>query len=196
MRDLENTMQDIDQASSRITDILTLIDGIAFQTNLLALNASVEAARAGEHGRGFAVVAQEVRNLAERSQNAAHEIRAVIDQSVEAARLGGERAKQASETMGEITTSINKVHDVLEEISASTREQSSGVAEVNTAVNELDTVTQQNAAMVNQTSSVAAKMSQLAVQLNALIEAFELGTDPRDEPTALLGQADQRSRAA
>jgi methyl-accepting chemotaxis protein len=190
MRDLENTMQDIDQASSRITDILTLIDGIAFQTNLLALNASVEAARAGEHGRGFAVVAQEVRNLAERSQTAAHEIRAVIDQSVEAARLGSERAKQASETMGEIINSINKVHDVLEEISASTREQSSGVAEVNTAVNELDAVTQQNAAMVNQTSSVATQMSQLAAQLNALIEAFELGANERDVPTALLGRAD------
>ncbi|NBC49209.1 MAG: HAMP domain-containing protein [Gammaproteobacteria bacterium] len=191
MRELETTMQEIDQASSRITDIVTLIDGIAFQTNLLALNASVEAARAGEHGRGFAVVAQEVRNLAERSRNAAHEIRNVLEQSVEASRLGTDRARQASQAMGEIITSINKVHDVLEEISASTREQSSGVAEVNTAVAELDTVTQQNAAMVNQTSSVAAQMSELASHLNALIDAFELGTESDEESAALPQQPNQ-----
>ncbi|MFP4061283.1 MAG: methyl-accepting chemotaxis protein [Halochromatium sp.] len=186
MRELETTMQEIDQASSRITDIVTLIDGIAFQTNILALNASVEAARAGEHGRGFGVVAQEVRTLAERSQDAAREIRTFIEASVESSRLGTERVQQVSQTMGKIMTSINNVHDVLGEISASAREQSAGVAEVNTAVTELDTVTQQNAAMVNQTSSSAARMRELAEHLNTLIDAFELGNEePLDERPAL-----------
>ncbi|WP_201244133.1 methyl-accepting chemotaxis protein [Halochromatium salexigens] len=185
MQELETTMQDIDRASSRITDIVTLIDGIAFQTNILALNASVEAARAGEHGLGFGVVAQEVRTLAERSREAAREIRTVINESVETSRLGTDRVRQASQTMGKIMTSINSVHDVLEEISASTREQSSGVAEVNTAVTELDTVTQQNAAMVNQTSSSAAQMRELAEHLNALIDAFELGAELHDARPAL-----------
>ena len=185
MRELETTMQQIDRASSRITDIVTLIDGIAFQTNILALNASVEAARAGQHGLGFGVVAQEVRTLAERSQQAAREIRSVIDESVETSRLGTERVQQVSHTMSNIMTSISNVNDVLGEISASAREQSSGVAEVNTAVTELDTVTQQNAAMVNQTSSSAAHMRQLAEHLNALIEAFELGNEQHDERPAL-----------
>ena len=186
MHELETTMQEIDQASSRITDIVTLIDGIAFQTNILALNASVEAARAGEHGRGFGVVAQEVRTLAERSQEASRAIRAVIEESVKSARLGTERVQQVSQTMSKIMTSINNVHDVLGEISASAREQSAGVAEVNTAVTELDTVTQQNAAMVNQMSSSAARMRELAEQLNALIDAFELGNEaPPDERPAL-----------
>jgi methyl-accepting chemotaxis protein len=187
MQELRTTMHEIDQASARITDIVTLIDGIAFQTNILALNASVEAARAGEHGRGFAVVAQEVRTLAERSRQAAHEIRDVTEESVKTSRLGLNKVEQASESMTKILDSISNVNDVLEEISASTREQSSAVAEVNTAVTELDTVTQQNAAMVNQTSSSAAQMRSLAEHLNALIDAFELGATQQDEGNALPG---------
>jgi len=178
MRELRKTMQAIDEASSRIQDIVTLIDSIAFQTNILALNASVEAARAGEHGRGFAVVAQEVRTLAERSRQAASEIREVTEQSVKTSQFGTAKVRQASESMETIMNSIKNVNDVLEEISASTREQSAAVAEVNTAVTELDTVTQQNAAMVNNTSSSAAQMSTLAEHLNALIDAFELGSSP------------------
>ncbi|NEX16953.1 MAG: methyl-accepting chemotaxis protein [Halochromatium sp.] len=184
MQELQTTMQDIDQASSRITDIVTLIDGIAFQTNILALNASVEAARAGEHGRGFAVVAQEVRTLAERSRQAAREIRDVTEQSVKTSQLGTHKVQQTSESMGTIMHSIQNVNDVLEEISASTRQQSAAVAEVNTAVTELDTVTQQNAAMVNQTSSSAAQMRTLAEHLNTLIDAFELGAEAQDAQQA------------
>ncbi len=187
MQQLQTTMHDIDHASSRITDIVTLIDGIAFQTNILALNASVEAARAGEHGRGFAVVAHEVRTLAERSQQAASEIRDVTEESVKTSRRGRENVEQTSESMGTIMNSINNVHEVLEEISASAREQSTAVAEVNTAVTELDTVTQQNAAMVNQTSSSAAQMRTLAEHLNALIDAFELGASEKTEQAALPG---------
>lgn len=185
MQELRSTMHDIDHASARITDIVTLIDGIAFQTNILALNASVEAARAGEHGRGFAVVAQEVRTLAERSRQAAREIRDVTEESVKTSRLGLNKVEQASEAMTKILDSIGNVNDVLEEISASTREQSSAVAEVNTAVTELDAVTQQNAAMVNQTSSSATQMRSLAEHLNAMIDAFELGATQQEEGNAL-----------
>lgn len=187
MKELEETMHDIDAASAKITEIVSLIDGISFQTNLLALNASVEAARAGEQGRGFAVVAQEVRNLAERSRAASSEIREVVEHSVEAARLGTIKAQQANSTMGDITKSIDRVNNVLQQISVGAQEQAKGVAEVNTAVNELDSVTQQNASMVNQSSSAAAQMSRLAEQLNALLDAFELGTDSAEQPAALPG---------
>ena len=180
MQSVERTMTDIDKSSSRIAEIVSLIDGIAFQTNILALNASVEAARAGEHGRGFAVVAQEVRTLASRSGDAAHEIRALIDTSVAHARDGSIIVQQAGETMREIVTSVTRVSDVIAEISAGAREQTAGIGQINTAVTEMDTMTQQNAAMVQQTSTAAAEMRRHAQDLSKLVGTFVLG---EEEPT-------------
>ena len=205
MQSVERTMTDIDKSSSRIAEIVTLIDGIAFQTNILALNASVEAARAGEHGRGFAVVAQEVRALASRSGEAAHEIRALIDTSVAHARDGSIMVQQAGETMREIVTSVTRVSDVIAEISAGAREQTAGIGQINTAVTEMDTMTQQNAAMVQQTSAAAAEMRRHAQHLSELVGTFVLGEEdspqsvttppkPLRSVPALLHQADPKPR--
>lgn len=177
MKSVERTMSDIDTSASRISEIITLIDGIAFQTNILALNASVEAARAGEHGRGFAVVAQEVRTLASRSGDAAREIRTLIDASVSHTREGTTIVKQAGTTMQEIVNSVARVTDVIAEISAGAREQNAGIGQINTAVAEMDTMTQQNAAMVQQTSSAATEMRHHAERLDSLIGTFVLGED-------------------
>ena len=207
MQSVERTMTDIDKSSSRIAEIVTLIDGIAFQTNILALNASVEAARAGEHGRGFAVVAQEVRALASRSGEAAHEIRALIDTSVAHARDGSSMVQQAGETMREIVTSVTRVSDVIAEISAGAREQTAGIGQINTAVTEMDTMTQQNAAMVQQTSTAAAEMRRHAQHLSELVGTFVLGEEelPQSATTppkplrsvpALPHQADPKPRQA
>ncbi|GAB6871663.1 methyl-accepting chemotaxis protein [Halomonas shantousis] len=177
MSQVERTMDDINASSSKISDIITMIDSIAFQTNILALNASVEAARAGEHGRGFAVVAQEVRTLASRSGEASREIRALIDTSVTHTKSGAELVRNAGQTMREMVTSVARVTDVIGEISAAAREQSSGIGQVNTAVAEMDTMTQQNSAMVQESSAAASEMRRHAEHLRELIDTFVLGDD-------------------
>ena len=177
MEQVESTMRDINDSASRISDIITMIDSIAFQTNILALNASVEAARAGEHGRGFAVVAEEVRILASRSSDASKEIRALIDASVQHTHSGAELVRDAGATMREIVESVAKVTDVIGEITAGAKEQSSGIGQVNTAVAEMDAMTQQNAAMVQESTTAAANMRRHAEHLNQLINSFVLGED-------------------
>ncbi|MEC9483867.1 MAG: methyl-accepting chemotaxis protein [Halomonas sp.] len=195
MSQVERTMDDINASAAKISEIISMIDSIAFQTNILALNASVEAARAGEHGRGFAVVAQEVRPLASRSGEASREIRALIDTSVSHTRSGAELVRSAGETMHEIVSSVARVTDVIGEISAGAREQSSGIGQVNIAVAEMDTMTQQNAAMVQQTSSAASTMREHAQRLNQLIGSFVLGEEtgsPRDRQAPPALQAPSR----
>ncbi len=153
-----NTMDAISGSSRKIADIIGVIDGIAFQTNILALNASVEAARAGEQGRGFAVVAGEVRNLAQRSAQAASEIKTLINDSVDKVRGGSELVQQAGTTMQEIVSSVQRVSDLIGEISRVATEQSSGLAQVHGTVNQLDQMTQQNAALVEQSAAAASSM--------------------------------------
>ncbi|WP_460542993.1 methyl-accepting chemotaxis protein [Halomonas shantousis] len=174
MRQVENTMDEITASSQQISEIISLIDGIAFQTNILALNASVEAARAGEHGRGFAVVAQEVRTLASRSSDASRDIRELIDTSVSRTQYGAKLVKETGRTMQEIVDSIARVTDVIGEISAGAREQNLGIAQVNTAVTELDTMTQHNAALVEESNNAAGGMREQAASLSALIASFRL----------------------
>ncbi|MEA2117855.1 methyl-accepting chemotaxis protein [Halovibrio sp. HP20-50] len=193
MGQVETTMQDINDSASRISDIITMIDAIAFQTNILALNASVEAARAGEHGRGFAVVAQEVRVLASRSSDASKEIRALIDASVQHTNSGAKLVRSAGDTMREIVSSVAKVTDVIGEITAGAKEQSSGIGQINTAVAEMDTMTQQNAAMVEESTTAAANMRRHAEQLNELISSFVLGEDePSPRHQALASPSSQQ----
>jgi len=168
------TMADINSASTKIADIIGVIDGIAFQTNILALNAAVEAARAGEQGRGFAVVASEVRNLAQRSAQAAKEIKGLIEDSVGKVDNGSHLVEQAGRTMQEIVTSVRHVADVVAEISAASREQSAGIEEVNRAITQMDQVTQQNAALVEEAAAAAASMQDQAAQLAQLVTVFRL----------------------
>ncbi|MGO3057223.1 MAG: methyl-accepting chemotaxis protein [Halomonas sp.] len=175
MTQMESKMGAISESSNKISDIIGLIDSIAFQTNILALNASVEAARAGEQGRGFAVVANEVRTLASRSATAAQDIRALIDVSVNHAKEGNHIVKSAAQQMQEIHRSITQVSDVIGEITAGAREQTAGIEQVNTAVAEMDTMTQQNASMVSQNASLAAQMRNNAERLAQLMSEFILG---------------------
>jgi methyl-accepting chemotaxis protein len=167
------TMSAIQESSRRISDIIGVIDGIAFQTNILALNAAVEAARAGEQGRGFAVVASEVRSLAQRSANAAREIKGLITDSVEKVETGTAQVNQAGQTIGEVVQQVRKVNDLIAEISASSTEQSQGVGQINVAVNQLDQTTQQNAALVEETSAAAESLRQQAQQLAQSVSAFK-----------------------
>jgi len=162
------TMKGINEASRKISDIIGVIDGIAFQTNILALNAAVEAARAGEQGRGFAVVASEVRSLAGRSAEAAKEIKRLIGTSVERVERGSALVDQAGSTMTEVVASIRRVTDIMSEISAASSEQSAGVSQVGEAVQQMDQVTQQNAALVEQ---MAAATSSLKSQANDLVQS-------------------------
>jgi methyl-accepting chemotaxis protein len=150
------TMDEINASSRKIGDIIGTIDGIAFQTNILALNAAVEAARAGEQGRGFAVVAGEVRSLAQRSAEAAREIKGLIGASVDRVEAGTRLVQDAGGTMGEIVASVQRVSDIIAEISAAASEQSQGIGQVNAAVTQLDQMTQQNAALVEQSAAAAA----------------------------------------
>ncbi len=167
-----DTMQDIHVSSTKINDIIGVIDGIAFQTNILALNAAVEAARAGESGRGFAVVASEVRSLAGRSAEAAREIKNLISASVEKVAAGTLIVEGAGKTMAEMVTHANEINEILSEISTATKEQATGVDEVVKAIHQLDSHTQQNAALVEETSASAASLSEQAQKLTGEIARF------------------------
>ena len=169
------TMDEIQASSRRIADIIGTIDGIAFQTNILALNAAVEAARAGEQGRGFAVVAGEVRSLAQRSAEAAREIKSLIGTSVDKVEAGSRLVKDAGSTMDEIVASVQRVADIIGEISAAAAEQSQGIGQVNTAVTHLDQMTQQNAALVEQSAAAAESLKEQAQRLTQVVGAFRLG---------------------
>lgn len=169
------TMKGINDASRKISDIISVIDGIAFQTNILALNAAVEAARAGEQGRGFAVVASEVRSLAGRSAEAAKEIKMLINASVERVEQGTALVDQAGTTMTEVVSSIRRVTDLMGEISAASNEQAAGVSQVGEAVVQMDQVTQQNAALVEEMAAAASSLQNQAADLVQVVAVFKLG---------------------
>ena len=169
------TMDEINASSRKIADITGVIDGIAFQTNILALNAAVEAARAGEQGRGFAVVATEVRALAQRSAQAAREIKGLIGDSVGKVRDGSELVDSAGRTMGEIVAQVRNVNEMLSQISRATAEQTDGIGQVNDAVSQLDQVTQQNAALVEESAAAAESLKSQAARLVSAVAVFRLG---------------------
>lgn len=169
-----STMDEIAAASKKISDIISVIDGIAFQTNILALNAAVEAARAGEQGRGFAVVASEVRSLASRSGAAAREIKDLIGASVEKVETGSRLVADAGLTMDQIVGSVQKVSDIIGDISAASGEQRDGIGQVNTAVTRLDEMTQQNAAMVEQSAAASENLKEQAQRLSQVMATFKL----------------------
>ncbi|MFJ3044577.1 methyl-accepting chemotaxis protein [Herbaspirillum chlorophenolicum] len=168
------TMNSINASSKKIVDIISVIDGIAFQTNILALNAAVEAARAGEQGRGFAVVASEVRSLAQRSASAAKEIKALIDDSVDKVSNGSRLVEQAGVTMSEVVTSVQRVTDVVVEISAASQEQSAGIEQINHAITQMDQTTQQNAALVEQAAAAAQALQDQAHRLTEVVSVFKI----------------------
>ncbi len=176
VHDVVTTMNAISDSSHRIADIIGVIDGIAFQTNILALNASVEAARAGEQGRGFAVVAGEVRSLAQRSAQAASEIRTLIQDSVDKVRGGGALVAQAGATMQEIVASVQRVNDLVSEISHGAAEQSASLAQVHGTVNELDQMTRQNAALVEQSAAAAMRMREQVDRVAHAVQVFRTGS--------------------
>jgi methyl-accepting chemotaxis protein-1 (serine sensor receptor) len=167
-------MSEINNSSSKIADIVGLIQEIAFQTNLLALNAAVEAARAGEQGRGFAVVATEVRSLAQRSAGAAKEIKGLINDSAEKVRSGSELVNQSGKALAEIVDSVKKVTDIVAEIAAASQEQSAGIDQVNNAVMQMDEMTQQNAALVEEAAAAARAMQEQAGELTQQVGFFHL----------------------
>ena len=177
------TMKGINEASRKISDIISVIDSIAFQTNILALNAAVEAARAGEQGRGFAVVASEVRSLASRSAEAAKEIKGLINASVERVERGTELVDKAGETMNEVVGSIRRVTDIMGEISAASNQQSAGVAQVGEAVTSMDQTTQQNAALVEQMAAAASSLRNQAHELVQAVAVFKLSADQQQGHT-------------
>jgi len=191
------TMDEINTSSKRIADIIGTIDGIAFQTNILALNAAVEAARAGEQGRGFAVVAGEVRSLAQRSAEAAREIKTLIGSSVERVETGARLVQDAGATMGEIVASVQRVTDIIGEISAASAEQSTGINQVNGAVGTLDQMTQQNAALVEESAAAAESLKDQAQRLSGVVSTFRLDgqgrgaahTAPPSPPAAPVARA-------
>jgi methyl-accepting chemotaxis protein len=195
-------MDQITTSSRKIADITGVIDSIAFQTNILALNAAVEAARAGEQGRGFAVVASEVRSLAQRSAEAAKEIKGLIGSSVERVEDGSRLVSQAGQTMTEIVGSVHRVSSIIEEITASSSEQSDNVAQISQSVSQLDNMTQQNAALVEESTAASESLREQAVQLTRAVAQFKLPaggvrvaplahSGPEYETPALQGQMAQ-----
>ncbi|WP_063581339.1 methyl-accepting chemotaxis protein [Achromobacter ruhlandii] len=187
-----NTMHGISASSRKISEIVSVIDGIAFQTNILALNAAVEAARAGEQGKGFAVVAGEVRSLAQRSAQAAKEIKGLIEDSVTKVGAGSQQVERAGATMQEIVASVKRVTDIMGEISAASEEQSSGIDQVNRAVSQMDEVTQQNAALVEEAAAAAGSLQEQAQRLAEAVAVFKINAgDVIEVPARQLAQ--QRS---
>jgi methyl-accepting chemotaxis protein len=194
VREVVTSMTRISESARKIENIISVIDGIAFQTNILALNAAVEAARAGEQGRGFAVVAGEVRTLAQRSAQAAREIKDLITASVQSVESGNALVSEAGGTMDEIVTAIKRVTDIMSEISAASEEQSQGIEQVNTTVSQLDEMTQQNAALVEEASAAAGAMEQQAGQLASAVRVFRLRAGRTGQPAAVTaGMAPQRT---
>ena len=175
-----DTMGSIKKSSSRIMDIIQVIDGIAFQTNILALNAAVEAARAGEQGRGFAVVASEVRGLAQRSAGAAKEIKSLIEDSVRQVEQGNMLVSAAGSTMDEIVDSVQKVAHIMNDMTAASREQTVGIEQVNQALTQMDEVTQRNALLVEHAAEAAASLQRQAANLSAAVEVFKLDDTPTE----------------
>lgn len=171
------TMEGISTSSRKIAEIVGVIDSIAFQTNILALNAAVEAARAGEQGKGFAVVAAEVRSLAQRSAQAAKEIKGLIDDSVSKVTAGSTQVEAAGQTMQEIVASVRRVNDIIGEIAAASQEQSSGIDQVNKAVSQMDEVTQQNAALVEEAAAAAGALQSQAQSLAEAVDVFRINAD-------------------
>ena len=184
VRQVIDTMGTISASSSKIVDIISVIDGIAFQTNILALNAAVEAARAGEQGRGFAVVASEVRSLAQRSAAAAKEIKVLIDASVSNVKAGSALVGQAGVTMEEIVDSIRRVTDIMGEISAATREQTLGIEQINEAISQMDQTTQQNASLVEEAAAASETLQHQAADLADAVRVFKLQDMPAAAPSA------------
>jgi methyl-accepting chemotaxis protein len=190
-----NTMGAIAESSRRISDIIGVIDGIAFQTNILALNAAVEAARAGEQGRGFAVVAAEVRSLAQRSASAAKEIKGLIGDSVNKVNAGTHQVDEAGRTMGDIVASVKKVQELIAEIASASQEQSAGIEQVNTAVTQMDQVVQQNASLVEEATAATESMKEQAASLVRAVGRFRTADAAQDAP-GIRHQAMARSRVS